>query len=111
MISLNLIMEKISMNITEVYSHNVDIECSAPSEGQLLLSDHVRLAVKDYVTRLDGEEISNLYNIVLNEVERPLIQTVLELCGQNQSKSAQILGLSRSTLRKKIASYSVINSK
>jgi len=99
------------MNITEVYSHNVDIECSAPSEGQLLLSDHVRLAVKDYVTRLDGEEISNLYNIVLNEVERPLIQTVLELCGQNQSKSAQILGLSRSTLRKKIASYSVINSK
>jgi len=99
------------MNITEVYSHNVDIECSAPSEGQLLLSDHVRLAVKDYVTRLDGEEISNLYNIVLNEVERPLIQTVLELCGQNQSKSAQILGLSRSTLRKKIASYSVINTK
>ena len=95
------------MNSDDAYSHDVDKEYSAPPESPLLLSDHVRLAVKDYVTRLDGEEISNLYNIVLNEVERPLIQTVLELCGQNQSKSAQILGLSRSTLRKKIASYSV----
>jgi len=109
MIFLNFIIENVSMNSNDVDSQIVDKEFSVPPELPLLLSDHVRLAVKDYVTRLDGEDISNLYNIVLNEVERPLIQTVLELCGQNQSKSAQMLGLSRSTLRKKIASYSVFN--
>ncbi len=75
----------------------------ASSEQPLLLSEHVRLAVKDYLARLDGDEVINLYNMVLNEVERPLIQTVLEQCGQNQSKAAQMLGLSRSTLRKKMA--------
>ena len=94
------------MNIDDdVVNYMVGMEDSAQPELPLLLSDHVRLAVRDYLTRLDGEEIGNLYNMVLNEVERPLIQTVLELCGQNQSKSAQMLGLSRSTLRKKIASY------
>jgi Fis family transcriptional regulator len=43
--------------------------------------------------------------MVINEVERPLIQTVMEQCGQNQSKAALMLGLSRSTLRKKIAGF------
>ena len=71
-------------------------------DRQLLLSEHVRLAVKDYLTRLNGDEVSNLYNMVLNEVERPLIQVVMEQCGHNQSKAAQMLGLSRSTLRKKL---------
>jgi Fis family transcriptional regulator len=81
---------------------------SSPPDQPLLLCDHVRLAVSDYVTRLDGEEITNLYGIVINEVERPLIKTVLELCGHNQSKAAQMLGLSRSTLRKKMASYGTL---
>jgi Fis family transcriptional regulator len=70
----------------------------------LLLSDHVRFAVKDYLAKLDGEMISDLHTMVINEVERPLIQVVLEQCGQNQSKAATMLGLSRSTLRKKMAS-------
>ena len=96
------------MNVDDVVNSMVGMEYSAPPEVPLLLSEHVRLAVKDYVTRLDGEEIGNLYDMVLHEVERPLIQTVLELCGHNQSKSAQMLGLSRSTLRKKIANYGPI---
>ncbi len=69
----------------------------------LLLSEHVRLAVTDYLARLGQDQVSDLYSMVLNEVERPLIQAVLEQCGQNQSKAAQMLGLSRSTLRKKMA--------
>jgi Fis family transcriptional regulator len=77
---------------------------NALPEQPLLLSDHVRLAVKDYLARLDGDDITNLHSMVLGEVERPLIQVVLEQCGQNQSKAAQMLGLSRSTLRKKIVS-------
>lgn len=75
----------------------------ASSNQTLLLSEHVRLAVMDYLARLDGFEVSNLYAMVINEVERPLIQAVMEKCGHNQSKAAQMLGLSRSTLRKKMA--------
>jgi len=77
-----------------------------PSPKQpLLLSDHVRLAVMDYLARLDADEVSNLYTMVINEVERPLIQAALEQCGHNQSKAAHMLGMSRSTLRKKMASF------
>lgn len=73
--------------------------------NSLILSEHVRMAIKDYFARLDGCEVSELHSLVLNEVERPLIQTVLEHCGFNQTRSAQMLGMSRSTLRKKIAQY------
>lgn len=71
------------------------------------LSDHVRLAMRTYFARLDGHEPTNLYAMVLSEVEKPLIETVLEQCGHNQSKAAQILGLSRSTLRKKMTQHCI----
>ena len=95
----------LSMNNDAVDDCLNDLSLGTFSVEPLLLSDHVRIAVKEYVARLGGEDIGNLYNIVLNEVERPLIQTVLELCGQNQSKAALMLGLSRSTLRKKISNF------
>lgn len=75
------------------------------NEYRLLLCDHVRNAVLDYTAKLDGIEISNLYEIVMLEVERPLIMTTLELCGHNQTKAAQMLGISRSTLRKKLSVF------
>jgi len=78
---------------------------NASARKPLLLSDHVRLTVLDYLARLDADHVSNLYAMVLNEVERPLIQAVMQQCGQNQSKAAQMLGISRSTLRKKMAGF------
>lgn len=76
-----------------------------PFSRPLLLSEHVRLSVKEYFSRLEGHSVNELYTMVLSEVERPLIETVLEQCGYNQSKAAQMLGLSRSTLRKKMCQY------
>ena len=70
------------------------------------IEDAAQIALKtvtDYLARLNGDKVSNLYALVLSEIERPLIQAVLEQCGHNQSKAAQMLGLSRSTLRKKMA--------
>lgn len=72
-----------------------------------LLSEQVRLAVERYFAQLDGHSASNLYEIVLNEVERPLIEAVLVYCGHNQSKAAQVLGLSRGTLRKKMNHHEI----
>lgn len=91
------------MMVDEMEPHDNDGKMAPMPTKNLLLSEHVRLAVKDYLQRLNGDKISNLHEMVLNEVERPLIQTVLEACGNNQSKAAQMLGLSRSTLRKKMS--------
>lgn len=75
--------------------------------GQSILSRHVQDALEHYFARLDGHGASNLYELVLSEVEQPLIRTVLAQCEHNQTKAAQVLGLSRSTLRKKMQIYRI----
>jgi len=77
-------------------------EVAPDPEREVLLGDHVRSALLGYFSRLDGHTVSDLYEMVMTAVERPLLQTVLEHYGYNQSKAAMALGLSRSTLRKKI---------
>jgi len=66
------------------------------------LSIHVKEMVEQYFFQLNGYDVSNLYSMVIREVEKPLIEATLDYCAQNQTKAAKILGLSRSTLRKKI---------
>ncbi|RME40467.1 MAG: nitrogen regulation protein NR(I) [Deltaproteobacteria bacterium] len=50
----------------------------------------------------DIEELENLYELVLHQMERPLLRIVLEKTRGNQLKAADILGINRNTLRKKI---------
>lgn len=72
------------------------------------LCDQVRLALRAYFAKLEKiEDTTNLHALVIGEVERPLFETVLEHCGHNQSKAAQILGISRGTLRKKMIQYRI----
>lgn len=71
------------------------------------LSDHVRCSVEAYFARLNGHEANGLYQLVLNEVEKPLLETALKHSDFNQSKAAKALGLSRSTLRKKLEQYGI----
>lgn len=71
----------------------------------LTLCEYVRAAVDQYFRQINGHPACNLYEFVIAEVERPLIETVLKHVGHNQSKAAQALGISRSTLRKKIDRY------
>lgn len=76
-----------------------------PSDS--ILNQQVRAALREYFVQLDGHGATGLYALVMSEVEHPLIDTVLEQCAGNQSKAAQILGLSRSTLRKKMTQYGI----
>lgn len=69
------------------------------------LRESVRLSLKNYFSQLDGQPPANLYDLVLAEVEKPLLEMVLQLTAHNQSKTAKLLGLSRGTLRKKMAIY------
>jgi len=71
---------------------------------------YVRKAMDDYFKDLDGEEPScAVYDMVINCVEKPLIETVLAHAGGNQTRAAELLGLNRNTLRKKILAHGIKN--
>jgi two-component system nitrogen regulation response regulator GlnG len=70
----------------------------------LSLEDIVRAKLKGFLRRVDGYEVKNLYDDVIARVERPLIALVLEQTGGNQLRAADILGMNRNTLRKKVQS-------
>lgn len=69
------------------------------------LSECVEAALKDYFEQLDGHPAANLYDMLLAEVEAPLFKATLEHTNGNQSRAAEILGLNRGTLRKKLKTY------
>jgi len=72
------------------------------------LGDCVRDALNSYFAQLDGHDgAHNLFQLVMEEVERPLFQTVMEHTQGNQTRAAAVLGISRSTLRKKLAHYDI----
>lgn len=71
------------------------------------LRECVRDALNSYFKQLDGHTASDLYQMVLAEVEKPLLETVMQHTEGNQSRASTILGISRSTLRKKLAIYNL----
>ena len=77
------------------------IDFDSMKKTPIPLSAQVNEAVDYYFSQLNGDEICGLHAMVINEVEKPLIESTLAYCGQNQTKASKILGLSRSTLRKK----------
>lgn len=77
-------------------------------EKEKTLSEHVTLALANYFKELDGQHTTNLYEMVIQEVERPLIESVLIHTNNNQCTTARILGLSRGTLRKKMQQYGLL---
>jgi len=72
------------------------------------LHDSVRQALESYFLQLKGQVPTNLYEMVLAEVEVPLLEAVMEYTKGNQSRAAILLGLSRGTLRKKLKIYGML---
>ncbi len=69
---------------------------------------HVRKSLKEYFKDLDGEEpCCGMYNMVMDCVEKPLIEIVLEHAGGNQTRAAELLGINRNTLRKKMQLHGI----
>lgn len=72
------------------------------------MARHVRKALKDYFKDLDGEDpCSNMYDMVMDCVEKPLIEMVLEHVGGNQTHASAMLGINRNTLRKKMLQHGI----
>ncbi len=61
-----------------------------------------------YFSHLEGESVSNLYGMVLAEVEAPLLEVVMRNVEGNQTRAAELLGLNRGTLRKKLKQYDLM---
>ena len=72
------------------------------------LKDSTTLALEQYFKILNGHTPCDLYKLVIKEVELPLIKTVMEHAKQNQTQAAAILGINRSTLRKKLKAFDLI---
>ena len=70
-------------------------------------SKSVKISLDQYFKDLDGQPPHAIYDMVLACVEKPLIEYTLKYTGGNQSKSAEILGLNRNTLRKKMQLYNI----
>lgn len=80
----------------------------AVTAGTQTLRDAVDQAVANYFRQLGDEEVVNVYDMVLAEVEAPLLARVLEYTRGNQTQAAIVLGLNRGTLRKKLKQYKLI---
>ena len=66
-------------------------------------------ALKKYFKDLNGHKPGELYELVLGEVETPLFETVMDYAQGNQSRAAEILGINRATLRKKLKHYYLLD--
>ena len=71
------------------------------------LGDCVKRSLDEYFVHLDGQPPHAIYDMVLTSIEKPLLEYILHKVGGNQSKAAEVLGLNRNTLRKKMALYNL----
>ncbi|HEX4870733.1 MAG TPA: helix-turn-helix domain-containing protein [Nevskiaceae bacterium] len=71
------------------------------------LSHSVAEVLDDYFKSLNGHTPKALYEIVLDQVEPPLLRATLRYCENNQSRAAEMLGLNRATLRKKLRQHKI----
>ncbi|QEM81474.1 DNA-binding transcriptional regulator Fis [Halomonas binhaiensis] len=72
------------------------------------LREAVFSAMRRYFDHLDGGTVTDLHAMVMAEVEAPLLSSVLEYTHGNQTRAAEMLGLNRGTLRKKLKHYNLI---
>jgi Fis family transcriptional regulator len=77
------------------------------SQARQPLRECVRDALENYFSQLGGHPPGDLYRLVMTEVEAPLLVTVMRYTRGNQSKAAEVLGINRGTLRKKLREHGI----
>ena len=78
------------------------------AEARNTLSDTVTRVTEDYLTTLGGDDATNLYRQVVDEVEKPLLNVIMTHTRGNQSKAAICLGINRATLRSKLKRHGMM---
>ena len=85
--------------------HALRVEPAPQTNQQPALREYVAKAVRRYLHDLGECETHELYDVVLREIEVPMLTEVMRHCEGNQSRAAAVLGLNRATLRKKLKAY------
>ena len=78
-------------------------------EDRKSLKYQVGLALRRYFKELDGNKATNVFEIVIKEVEKPMLEEVMKFCNGNKSQASKILGINRVTLRTKLKQYNIKN--
>lgn len=71
------------------------------------LAESVTLSMQQYFEDLNGQIPNNLHNFFINEVEKPFLKVVMSQVKGNQTRAADMLGINRNTLRKKLKTYNL----
>jgi len=82
-------------------------QASLPGGRSIPLRSMTEQALDTYFANLNGHAPGQLYDLVMREVEEPLFRAALEYSEGNQSRAAEVLGINRGTLRKKLKSYGI----
>jgi Fis family transcriptional regulator len=69
------------------------------------LTSTVRKVMRQYFKDLDGEKCTGIYEMVVHAVEKPMLEVVMLQAHGNQTRAAELLGLNRNTLRKKLQQH------
>ena len=72
------------------------------------LSEQVTVTLEAYFNKLEDQQASDVYEMVLQQVEKPLIEFVLQQADNNQTHAANVLGINRNTLKKKMQKYDLV---
>lgn len=100
-------MNSVETFITDIPGNTPETTFNQVAQNQSL-RDSVEQAMENYFQHLDGQPASNVYDMVLSEVEAPLLEVVLKYTRHNQTRASQVLGLNRGTLRKKLKQYGLL---
>ncbi len=92
-------MNDFATAVSEMTQHTTTKEQQRP------LRQCVEDAIQAYFTQIGGHPVGDLYQMVLQEVEHPLLDVVMKHVGGNQCKASELLGINRGTLRKKLKHY------
>lgn len=86
----------------------VSTTSSAAAGGRTTLGDCMATNVRRYLADLNGTPChEGLYARMLREIEPPLLREVLAWCDGNQTRAAEVLGIHRATLRKKLRQFGI----
>ncbi len=73
-----------------------------------LLRECVQTSIDTFFEHMDGHPVTNLYELVMFEVEGPLLSSVMKHTKDNQSRASELLGINRGTLRKKLKQHNLL---
>lgn len=97
-----------NLTVTETTDPDLSVNAVDALTGTQTLRDSVELALRNYFEHLDGQDVTDVYNMVLAEIEAPLLESVMDYVRGNQTRASEVLGLNRGTLRKKLKQYGLL---